>query len=242
MADGVRNDITVNGGGTIAPGSYENVTINGAGTVTGDIVCTSLRINGAGTCNGSVKAASLTVNGTTTFDAPVQAAEMTVNGNANVHAGLGAGRLVVKGNLSVDGGLAVHELDFKGVLKMGGDLTARKVTSEGNIEAGDIKADSFDLVVYGGSRVRSIEAGRVTLRSPGSLGEVFAILRENRFTAETIRASEVWAENTTANVVSAGNATIGKGSRIGLVDYSGTCSQVDDAQISETRKSEPQGL
>jgi len=115
------------------------------------------------------------------------------------------------------------------------------VAAEGNIEAGDVRADSFDLVVYGRSKVRGLEAGRVTLRSPGSLGEVFAILSENRFTAETIRASEVWAEYTTANTISAGNATIGKGSRVGLVDYSGTCSQVDDAQISEKRKSEPQG-
>ena len=40
MADTPRNDITINGGGTVAAGTYENVTINGTGTVSGDVVCT----------------------------------------------------------------------------------------------------------------------------------------------------------------------------------------------------------
>ncbi|HSK46730.1 MAG TPA: hypothetical protein VLA05_01850 [Coriobacteriia bacterium] len=240
MADGARNDITVNGGGTIAPGTYENVTINGGGTVTGDLVCTALRINGAGTCQGSVKAAVLTVNGTGNFSGPVQAVDMSVYGNSNVRAGLGVGRLSVRGNLSIDGGVALHELDLKGVMRADGDLSARTVRGEGTIEAHDVKADSFDFAIYGSSKVRNLEADRVTLRSPGSFADVFMFFTEKRFTAETIRASEVWAEYTTANVVSAGNATIGRESRIGLVNYSGTCSVVDNAQVTESRKAEPQ--
>ncbi len=52
---------------------------------------------------------------------------------------------------------------------------------------------------------------------------------DKRFTAESIRASEVWAEHTSANVISAGNATVGRESRIGLVQYSGTYSAIDGA-------------
>ena len=47
------------------------------------------------------------------------------------------------------------------------------------------------------------------------------------------------AECTTANIVSAGNATIGRESRVGLVQYSGTYSYRDNAQIGEARKMEP---
>lgn len=236
-----RNDITVNGGGTIAPGTYETVTINGGGTVTGDLTCTALRINGMGTCSGSVKAGSIAVNGTGTFNSSVQASELSINGDASVRGGLGVSRLTVRGNLSVDGGLNLRELELKGVLRTRGNLTAESVRAEGTLDALDVTADSFDLAVYGPSKVRSLDAGRVTLRSGGSFADVFMFFADKTFTAETIRGSEVWAEQTVANVVSAGNATIGKNSRIGLVHYSGSYSTQDNAQVTEARKVEPAG-
>ena len=239
MASEVRNDVTVNGAGTVAPGHYENVTINGGGTITGELVCTTLRINGAGTCNGSVKAATISVNGSSTFDAPVQVGEMTVNGSATVRAGLGVARLVVRGSITAEGGVAAHDIDLKGVLRTAGDITTDTLRGEGGLEGGAVKADAFDLTVYGPSKVRTLEANRITLRSPGSLGAFIGLFTDKRFTAESLRASEVWAEYTTADVVSAGNATIGRESRIGLVVYAGTCSVVDDAQVGESRKVEP---
>lgn len=241
MEDTTRNDVTVNGGGTIAPGTYENVTINGGGTVTGDVVCTALRVNGLGTLKGTVKAATLSVNGTGTFEGAVQAGEMVVNGDASVRAGLGVTRLELRGNLNVDGGIAAGDIELKGVLKAGGDLTLQTLRGEGTVEAQQVKADSFDLAVYGPSRVRSVEANRVTLRAPGSFADVFMFFTEKAFTAETIRASEVWLEHTVANIVSAGNAIVGRESRIGLVQYSGTYSARDGALVTEARKVEMGG-
>lgn len=238
MASETRNDITVNGGGTIAAGSYEDVTINGSGTVTGDLVCTTLRINGAGTCAGTVKAATVAINGTATFESSVQVGDLAINGTANVRAGLGAGTLTVRGNLAVDGGVAVNNLELKGFLRTDGDITGTSIISEGAIEAQDIHAETVDLTVYGTSTVRNVDATRVTLRRPGGLGEFVGWFKENRLNAGTVRAREVWAENTTANVISAGNATIGRESRIGLVLYSGTCSVVDGAQVTESRKAD----
>lgn len=237
MTDENRNDITVNGGGTIAGGSYENVTINGGGNVTGDLVCTNLRINGMGTCAGTVKAATLTVNGTGTFQSSVQAGEMSVNGDATVRRGLGVTDLSVRGNLAVEGGVAAKDLDVKGLLRVGGDITGETVRGEGSLQARDVKVGSLDLTIYGPSKVSNVEADRITLRAPGSFG-FFMFFAEKRFTAQSLRASEVWAEYTTANVVSAGNAIIGAESRIGLVQYSGNYSVRDGAQVSEARKVE----
>lgn len=239
MAGEARNDVTVNGAGTVAAGHYENVTINGGGTITGELVCTALRINGAGTCNGSVKAATIAVNGSGTFDEAVQVGEMTVNGNATVRAGLGVSRLAVRGNLTAEGGVAAHDVDLKGMLRTAGDVSTNTLRGEGGLEAGSVKADQFDLTVYGPSKVRTLEANRVTLRAPGSLGAFIGLFTDTRLSAQSIRASEVWAEYTTADAVSAGNATIGRGSRIGTVVYSGTYSAVDDAQVGESRKVEP---
>jgi cytoskeletal protein CcmA (bactofilin family) len=238
MAETPRNDITINGGGTIAAGSYENVTINGGGTVSGDIVCTKLRINGATTLTGSVKAAAITVNGTATFNGPVQVNEMAVNGDSSLHAGLGVGSLIARGTLTVDAGIAARDIEAKGVLRVRGDVSTGTFRGEGTLEAEAVTADTFDLMVYGPSKVKSIEAARVTVRAPGSLAAVI-FWAEKRLTAESIRASEVWAEHTSANLVSAGNATIGRESRVGLVQYSGTYSAVDDAVVTEAVKAEP---
>jgi cytoskeletal protein CcmA (bactofilin family) len=239
MSESARNDVTVNGGGTIAAGAYENVTINGAGTITGDITCTSLRVNGVGTCRGAVKAAKVNTNGTTTFEGPVQVSELTVNGDASIRAGLGVGTLVLRGNLSVDGGINAREIDVKGALRAGGDVTADVFRGEGTVVAGDVHVETFDLAVYGSSKVAHLEAERAVLRAPGSLAEMLMFFSEKQFIAETIRAREAWLEHTVANVVSAGNVTVGRASRIGLVHYSGTYSQVDNALVSEARKAEP---
>lgn len=239
MSDGGRSDITINGGGTVAAGTYENVTVNGGGTVSGDIVCTTLRINGAATVNGSVKAATLNVNGSGTFNGPVQVGEMSANGDASVRGGLGVRVLTVRGNLTVDGGIAAGEIDLRGRIKTPADITAEKaVRGEGAVEARDVTAESVDLGVAGPSSVRKVEAQRVTLRSPSDLGGVFALFTTKEFKAETVRASEVWLEHAVVNTVSAGNATIGTGSRIGLVHYSGTFAKGSDALIGEERKAE----
>lgn len=236
MGEEVRNDITINGGGTVAAGSYENVTVNGGGTIGGDLVCTTLRINGAATCQGSVKAATLSVNGSGTFNGSVQAGEMNVNGDASVRAGLGVRTLTLRGNLTVEGGIAAHEIDLRGYLRTPGDITADLVRGEGAIEAADLTCETLDLGVYGPSVVRNVQATRVTLRAPRSFAEVFMFFTTKEFKAESIRANEVWLEHTVASTVSAGNATIGAGSRIGLVHYSGTYAKRDDAQVAEERK------
>jgi cytoskeletal protein CcmA (bactofilin family) len=239
MAGEARRDVTVNGAGTVAAGHYENVTVNGGGTITGELVCTALRINGAGTCNGPVKAATISVNGSATFDEPVQVGEMTVNGQATIRGGLGVSQLVLKGSLTAEGGVAAHDIDLKGMLRTAGDVTTTTFRGEGALEAGAVKAEQFDLTVYGSSKVRTLEATRATLRAPGSLGAFIGLFTDTRFNAESIRASEVWAEHTVADVVSAGNATIGRESRIGTLVYSGTFSAVDDAKVTESRKAEP---
>jgi cytoskeletal protein CcmA (bactofilin family) len=239
MSESARRNITISGAGSIAAGTYEIVTVNGGGTLDGQVICTSLRINGMGTCKGAVKAADLAVNGTATFEGPVQATEMVVNGDASVRAGLGVGRLVVRGNLTVDGGVAARDVDLKGVLRVGGDVTADTIRGEGSFSAADVHADLFDLAVYSSSKVQSLDAGRVTLRAPASFADVLMFFTDKQFNATTIRGSEVWLEHTVANVVSAGNATVGRDSRIGLVQHSGAFSLVDNAQVGEVRKVEP---
>lgn len=235
MAEETRRDMTVNGGGTVPAGTYEVVTINGGGTISGDITCTTLRINGAASCDGAVKAAAVTVNGAATFNGLVHVTEMSINGQTTVRGGLGVGRLSVKGSLSVDGGVGAREIDLRGILRTDGDITAESITGEGAFSARNVTSASVDFAVYGQSTVSALEGSRIVLRSPRSFAELFSVFTTNSFNADSIRASEVWLENTVAGVVAAGNATIGDDCRIGLVHYSGTYEKRGNAQVTEER-------
>ncbi len=236
MSQVPSNDVTVNGGGTIAEGSYGSVTINGAGTVTGDLVCTTLKINGAATFNGDVKAATIGVNGSGTFNRAVQVSDLNVNGDATVRGGLGVTSLAVRGNLKVEGGIAAVDIDIRGLLKTLGDITCETLHGEGSLTAVNVNARSVDMGVYGTSRLGHLEAERVTIRVPNSFAEVIRMFTRKEFNAESIRAREAFLEDTVANVVSAGNVTVGQNSRIGLVQYSGAYATQGNAAVTEARQ------
>lgn len=238
MVDQGRSDITVNGGGTIPAGTYETVTVNGGGTVQGELVCTTLRINGAATCTGDVKAATVYINGSGTFNGHLQALDLTVNGDCGVRGGVGAGTINVRGNVNVDAGVNANVLDLRGFVRTRGDLAIDEIKGDGALEAVNVRCTSLDLGVYGPSDVKSVDGERVILRPPGSFADVFMFFARKEFRAETITASEVWLSNTAANVVNAGNATLGDGCRIGLVHYSGALLKQPGAVVTEERRAE----
>jgi len=237
MTDAVpRNDAIINGGGTLAGGSYETVTINGGGQITGDLIATTLRINGGCTCQGTVRAGTVAVSGAGTFVGSVQAGEMTVNGSARLDGALGVGRLVVKGNATASGGIAAREVELKGVLKTPRDITAERFVGEGAIEAASLVSDLLDIATYGPSKLGAVRCGRIVVREPGPFAEFFALFTSPSFTAETIHADEAWLANTVAHLVSARIVTLAAGSRVGRVEYRETYSPSDRAAVTEVRQ------
>lgn len=239
MSESVRrSDVTVNGGGTIGPGSYATVTVNGAGTVTGDVECETMRINGAATLNGAVTATSITVNGTGTFNSTVQSGEVLTNGDASFATSAGIGRLRVKGRTSLAGSLAAREVDVRGTLRVDGDLSADSFIGEGVFTIGGLlNAGVVDHQLYGPCSVREIGGESVTVvQSRSGLADFVNLFSEKRLHANLIEADKVVLENTTAQAVRGGDVTIGTGCDVALVEYSGVYQQAPDARVGEARQ------
>ena len=55
MVHQTRNDLRINGNGSISGGKYNDVIINGMGKVDGDIDCIKFRCNGDSKVSGSIK-------------------------------------------------------------------------------------------------------------------------------------------------------------------------------------------
>ncbi len=233
-----RSDVTVNGGGSIGPGTYATVTINGAGTVTGAIDCITMKINGAATCDGTVTATSIVVNGSGTFNQTVQAGEVTTNGDASFGTSAGIGRLKVKGRTAVAGGLAAREVDLRGTLKVDADLSCDTMTGEGVFTvAGLLNAGSVDVRLYGPCSAREIGGESVIItQSRSGFADIVNLFTEKRLHVGTIEADTVTLENTTAQIVRGGNVVLGTGCDIAVVEYTGTYSQAADARVGEARQ------
>lgn len=237
-----RNDMKINGEGSMAGGTYGAITINGAGSVNGDADATDVRINGAGTINGKLVAQSVTVNGAGTFNGSVQANEMTVNGDASIRDGAGIGRFTVKGNATVGGGLAATELIVRGFLKTAGDCEAESFSGEGGFTIGGLlNAGSVDIKVYGPCKVREIGGEKITVRQPQgfqSFTQIFTFWAEKVLETETIEGDEIYLEATTAKTVRGGNVTIGQDCKIDVVEYTGAYSATPGTMVGEARKVE----
>jgi cytoskeletal protein CcmA (bactofilin family) len=238
MAEDQARNVQLNGGGTLESGTYGTVTVNGVGTLRGDIACDVLRINGATTASGDLRANTVEVNGTARIDGTLQAHSLNVNGETTLSRGAGVGSVSAKGRLTVYGDLNTRTLDVRGSFSCSGAVSADDATIEGIISADRLVSPAITIGLHGPASVREIEGRKVVVqRGTGWAGlGVMAILGERRLTTTSIAANEVSLELTTANLVRAGNATLGEGCRIGHVVYTGTLDQRDGAAVTAAEK------
>jgi len=242
MADQTRNDMKINGDGSMSGGTYGVVTINGAGSVHGDADATDVRVNGTGTVNGNLVAQCVTVNGSATFNGSVQATELNVNGDTSIRDGAGISRFTIKGNATVGGGIAAHDLNLRGFLKAGADCDAESFSAEGAFTiAGLLNAGIVDIKVYGKCNVREIGGERITIRKAQgfeSITQIFTFWTEKVLETDTIEGDIISLEGTVAKMVRGGDVTIGPDCRIDVVEYAGTYSVAPGSTVGDARKIE----
>ncbi len=238
MAGSQGNDVQINGGGAVDGGTYRNVTVNGVGTVRGDIACDVLRVNGAATVNANVRANTIEVNGTARIDGVVEAFTLTVNGEATLAKGAGVTTVLSKGRLSVFGDLNVRSFESHGSVAVTGTLTGEDVVAEGVYSGDRISATTVDLGLHGSSKVREIDARKVSVHAgTGWAGlNILSVFGERRLMAQSIAANVVSIDLTTVDTVRAGNAVIGAGTRIGSLAYTGELQRAEGATIGSVEK------
>ena len=233
------NDMRISGSGRINGGSYNDVRISGWGEVTGDLDCNDFSISGSGSVAGNLKAREATISGSGKIGGDVDCTErLKISGSAKISGAVKCGALMVSGDCSIQQDVSAEKIRISGSSKIGGNCSAEEFRAEGIFNVGGLlNAGTVELRLHAwGSSVQEIggEAITVSRHMHGWLSKLIG----GKYLLETgtIEGDEVSLEGVKANVVRGRNVRIGEGCDIGLVEYSGTFEQDNDASVKSNQK------
>ncbi|THF82667.1 hypothetical protein [Cohnella fermenti] len=213
-------DLTINGVGQASGGSYGEVRIDGVSRLKGDIECEKLHINGVVSTHGTLKAKEMA------FDGKLNAGELLDAGNARMN-----------GMVKVKGRFRGEAIELNGFIDVGGDLSAERLVCRGALDVkGLLNAGEVDITAEGRCKAREIggETIRTRRRKSGAWRAMWgwAIPKLIAVTeAETIEGDRIELEYTTATAVRGSVVHIGKGCRIGSVEYTGQLVVHPEAKV-----------
>lgn len=257
-----KSELVINGSGTSGGGTFTKVQINGSGRIVGDLTCDSFAINGSGSVQGGLKTAgSARINGSGKIAGNVEAEEFVIAGSAHLAADVRGGSLRINGSGKVDGSVSAKEVHIDGSGQIAGkcdagevqvngmgkflaDCTAEHFRVQGVFQVnGLLNAEEIDVELYhfkssakeiGGRRIY-IQIGPV-----GTISQFFHAIFSGKRAAMletgTVEGDDIYLEQTRADVVRGKDITLGKGCKVGLVEYTGTLTKAEGAEIGEERK------
>ena len=192
-----------------APGGhYRIVNVNGVVTVAGDVRAESIKVDGHTKLLGSVDAETFACDGVTRVEGELR------SGNARTN-----------GVLTVDGAASGGELRQSGMLNVKGDCSYERFVSDGGFAIdGLLNADVIEAKLFAPCRARDIggEKIAVTAKPKNMLSRLWQRTFRKlsvELTADTIEGDDIALEETTAGVVRGNRVVIGRGCRIGKVEY-----------------------
>ncbi|MHA6482277.1 hypothetical protein ACX1C1_10305 [Paenibacillus sp. strain BS8-2] len=203
-------NMTLSGLGKAAGGEYGNVQIDGVTKVFGHLSAAyGMRASGVSHVYGSVYAPEMRCEG-----------KVTVDGDTIVR------RMYVDGMCKIGGRIVCDSMKLDGLLTAGGDIEAETFISRGAVKTGGLlNAGTIEIgLAHKTSKIREIGGETVIVRRLddsrwGWLWNWVVPNAESRLDAELIEGDIVRLEYTHADVVRGGQIVIGKGCRIGKVEY-----------------------
>lgn len=232
-------DMKISGASSMPGGEYGRVSISGAGKVKGNVKCTALSCSGSTAVEGdAVCTGDVRISGSVKVAGDISCAgEMRVSGAFRCGGGVKAGVLNCSGAAAIGGTAEADEISASGSMNAH-DLRCRGLTSSGGLRVEDgveaesarlsggisipglLNAETAEIYPAAGSRIGSVGGSRVRILSSGT-GRLFGLLpRGTLVTIGSIEADTVELESTAADVVRGRSVRIGKGCRIGRVEYS----------------------
>ncbi len=241
MNEETRQDLTINGAGTVGGGRYRDIRINGSGDITGDVDCRTLTINGAGKVDGTVTGGTVLIRGAGTLGRVQGVETLHMQGGASIEGVAEVKTLRVEGAAKLHGSLTAEEMDIRGAISVHGDCTAERFVTKGGFAIdGLLNADTIDITLHGECRAREIGGSSLCVglsKHPLSkLDKLFHAFTDHRLIADTIEGDAVSLEYTTASVVRGKRLVIGPGCAIALAEYSESCEVSPDAQVKQQTK------
>ncbi|MFC4618698.1 hypothetical protein ACFO4N_08100 [Camelliibacillus cellulosilyticus] len=235
---GDRRDITINGSGSTAGGTFRKVVIRGEGSVTSDMDCQSFIIRGQGTARGDVAAEEIRTAGHLIIHGRVKANTFSCYGNSDIHQEADIKDLIVRGGTDVGGDLKVEDANIKGRMTVRGSCEAETFLVKGGFDVkGLLNAGTVHVTLksyVGPSQAKEIGGEKIIVKEKNGLLENF--LKPNLLTADLIEGDDIYLECTNAKIVRGKNVRIGPACEIELVEYERDFQQDKNSKVKENRK------
>ncbi len=212
------NDFKISGSGQMIGGEYGDVHVSGACKITGDIHCESIKVSGSAKSDGNI-----VCKGDMRISGAFKGGDVTAN-DINVSGGIKLGN-IKGGNVKISGGIKASSVEaenacISGSVKIDGLLNAENIYIEcDDSEVGSIGCTELEVNLHG-------ECGKAILG-------IFKAKHCRALKTDTIEGDKISICYTTANVVRGKDVTIGKGCKIGRVEYTGTCTVDVEAEVGE---------
>lgn len=174
------------------------------------------------------------INGTAQFTGDIQAEQIQINGTAETKSNLQAEKVEVNGSFHC-ANLDCEKLMVRGMMHASGEINCEKIEVYGSFQADTLNAEQVDFSLGGITNIREVVGARVEIRD--RLMPAFAVAAFgptlSRFKATLVEADDIYIENTEADVVSGNRVVIGRGCKIGRVEYRETLKVTEGSSVEQ---------
>lgn len=224
-------DMRIAGTGKIPEGEYNKIKLSGSTRLFGLVKCASF--SSAGTsrgesieCNGELR-----VSGKSAFFGNAKAKIIRVSGSFSCGGETEAEEISIYGKAKCVKSVKCKSIKVFGSLSTEGDIHAESVKAAGAVNCGSINSEIIEIQTD-----KSMNIGKMSGRKITVGRKRISILLKRRLTASSIEGDEIFLEYVTCPFVKGRSVKIGKGCKIGLVQYSEEFSASPKAKIENTEK------
>lgn len=233
-----KQDLVIDGNGSLAGGRFQHVQMNGNGIVHDDVECSRFEANGNSTVYGNVKAESVEIHGSADIKGNLEAENILIKGEAKIRDNVFATTIKIEGHTSIDGSLKGDKVTLIGKVRVDGDCEAEIFKAEGQFTIkGLLNAGSIDIKLHGESKVKEI-GGEVVKVQHKTLGLIKALnpMFSSKLSVDSIEGDLIELERSKVRVVRGSNVQIGTDCEIELVEYKNDFQQNTKAKVKDSRK------
>lgn len=242
--DAIRQgDAQISGSGRISGGMYKNISISGSGQMDGNVDAFDVRISGSAEVHGNLKASSVKASGSAAIRGNMEAGECKFSGSGRVDGYSHMRSLSTSGSFVGGAGVRAEHVKASGGFKVAGDVEAETFSSSGGMTIdGLLNASEVTVKMHGKCYSKEIGGDRISITEAAPWNVIWKLLSsvvpfwKIRMESELIEGTDVFVENTTAQVVRGNHVKIGEGCEIDLVEYTGTLHVDPHAKVLEIRE------
>ena len=231
-----KQHLIINGSGSYGGGKYNKVKIRGEGTITTDFECEEFKVFGTSDILKNGKAGKFNVFGETEVHGNLVCDDVKIFGTLAIGGCADIRKTKVLGTLDINERFTGEEVDIKGSLSVKGDAEFETFHSSGSFDiSGLLNAGEVKLSLrFGTSHANEIGGGKIIVKKKNPF--VPFTKGEGTLVVGLVEGDEIFLENTIADVVRGKSIHIGRGCKIGLVEYQDHFQANEHAQIKDNKK------